>query len=162
MDGKQRWVLRNALSIPATSPFLGTWCGPAAPARTSLDSGTSPLRPQGTSLASSGNWASGSRARGAHFGLESPLQRVRLPRIRRQGWHEQATPPRLVSCFRDTLESRCPPPCGLALGRGQQFFKIRNQQKIPLPDGSFAAAGGSSEPCNTLLSSRNASCRPRI
>ena len=139
-------MLSSLLPIPAASPFLGTWCGPAAPARTSLDSGTSPLRPQGTSLPSSGSWASGSRARGAPFGLESPLQRVRLPRICRQSSHEQAAPSRLVSCFRDTLESRCPPPCGLALGRGRQFFKLRNQQKIPLPDGSFAAAGGSSEP----------------
>lgn len=155
-------AFHDLILTPAASPFLGTWCGPAAQAGTSLGSGASPLRPRGTTLPLSlirqlGLWKQSQRC---PFGLKSPSQGVHLSRICRQSSHEQAAAQRLISCIWDTLEPRCLCPCRLALGRGRQFFKIGNPDTPPL-DGSFPASGNS-EPQNLLLSSPNASCRPRI
>ena len=85
-------ILSGLLLTPTASPFLSTWCGPAAPARTSLDAGASPLRPRGTALPCSlirqlGLWK---QSRRCPCGLKSPSQGVRLSRICRQSSHEQA------------------------------------------------------------------------
>lgn len=85
-------ILSGLLLTPAASPFLSTWCGPAAPAHASLDAGASPLRPSGTALPCSlirqlGLWK---QSRRCPCGPKSPSQGVCLSRICRQSSHEQA------------------------------------------------------------------------
>lgn len=82
---------------------------------------------------------SGGRAR-SRSGLEPWLWLPGFPSPRMCRQSSRRSTLRLLSCFRDTLKSRCPPCMQTGPCRGVQPFKWGDPQRSPLPDGSFASS----------------------
>lgn len=156
MSFKKQFFLRccaEPTSHPNSQPIPGclVWPGLAKPAPAwTPDTALSDPQDHPTCL-------SGSRARSTS-GLEPWLGLhslgLPIPRMYRQSLLRALIALlRLLSCFRDTLKSRCPLPCRLALAEQRSLLKgAGNPQRSPLPDGSFASQSLKS----SLLNSPNA------